>query len=132
MNVIGHYDEGGQFIPLAVEVSECVGDDGGQGRIPEEAGPVALIQPVVDPSGETIAVASRCLRIPGSGIASQPKFALRPPLIQFGLGKRVSQAPSHEYELVALLPVGQAVMVNVKGSIGVEIEAGAVCWPPIP
>ena len=64
-------------------------------------------------------------------MAFQPEFALPPPMIQFGLGKRIAQPPSHEDEFVTLLPVGQAVLANVNGPIRVEIEAGAVSQPQI-
>lgn len=131
MDVVGHHDEGGEFVSLAVEMSQCVSNDLGQSRIPEDAGPVPLIQPVVDASGETIAVTSRSPRIPRSRMDFQPEFAFQPPLIQFGLGKRISQPPGREDEFGTLLPVRQAVVVNINGTIRVEIEAGAVSRPPI-
>ncbi len=126
MDMVGHYDERRQFVSLAIEILQCISHDPGQCRILQDAGSAPLIQPVLDPSKKPIVVASCGLRIPRSRVVFQPEYALFPPLNQFCLGKRVSQAPSHEYDLVTLLPVGQPISANFNGCVRIEVRV--VAW----
>ena len=112
VHVIGHNDERDDFVAVAVEVAQSVGDDKGEGRIEENAGPASAIEFGLDTVGEEMVVFGEICVVERLRAAGAPRFRLELPTTDEVGGKAVGETPSDEVVFGVLLPVREIALVD--------------------
>ena len=120
MDVIRHDDERIEIVALAVEMPEGVGDDARGRGLAKEAGAVAGVEPVVDLAAESLVVSGLGFRIPRLGMMTEPRVFFILPFGELSGGDGVGEAIGDEVIDLALLPVGETVLVD--GDVGIRVE----------
>ena len=120
VDVVWHNDEAVQVIEIFVTVEEAFGDDLRVTFFAEKAFAHALVEPVLELSGEGGMVFFFGFVSPGLWMFFEPSFSFGFPFDNEGLGDRVGESPGDEDVGVRLLPVGKVVVVD--GDLFVWVE----------